>query len=1076
MFNCYLDFGKFTSPINNYKARFMKYQATFDKEYQILNPEQRQAVDTTEGPVMVVAGPGTGKTQILALRICNILKQTDSQAYNILCLTFTEQGALEMKKRLMKFMGSDAYKVHIHTYHSFARKVIAENPDYFDNYQLDAISDLEVAQLLKEIIDEIDYDNPLFQVSEYVKYNVARSLKSLYSTMKQEHWSPDYLKQRIKERLEFHKHNDPAFIYTTNSKKFGFSKGDFKEKDYQKILKQYDRSIAAIDTFDTYNKKMKEGNRYDFNDMIDWTIDALESNDDIRLDYQEQYHYILADEFQDSNGSQMRILSLLVQDVEQPNLFVVGDDDQSIYRFQGANLENLADYQKGFSPELIVLLNNYRSSSQIVESSKSVIDFNMGRLSKRLGFDKNFTAQGKHKDVNIAPQLLQFENVIAEEAYIYNYIKQAHKAGRNLSEIAVLFKKHKIAVELIKVLTKDNIPVNVKRKVDVLKVPYIVNIINVLELLAKLHKGDYRVDQLIPDFFNLPAFDIRFSDVYKIGRYLKEANADVFKARKEGDTDLKIVTWMDVAFDKDLLSKAIDEDSNMHEALQVLQDWIKLISESTVQVLFQEILDKGGFLRDALIASDNYWKLELLNTLFDFIKDEAAKTDHYQLIDLVNHIRLMEENDISLPYLDIISDANGVQFTTCHGAKGMEFDTTIMLGSSTHSWKKIGANGAVKLPPLEDVPMTNKEAAAYKDQQKQIDIEESRRLYYVCMTRAKKELIVTYGLHNTETSSKPTTPVQFTSELIDATDAEMQEVKPDPDLIADYQAKRMQLPKIQKLHWIDPSMIHQRLENYVMNITHVNKYLRCPVTFYFEVILHIPSARTDSMGYGNAIHFALEKHLMNQIKEGSRLLPLEELYKQYETGLNKFSSHFQAKEMENYLRYGKENLERYYNVYKAEWSRPKTMQFEQQIKNVVINDVPIQGNIDRIDFFEDRVEVFDYKTGSAKRKKYYTMPPEGVTEDYDQWRQVIAYNLLINASPDINLPMTTGYLDYVNSKPDEPPVRMPVELNQESLDHVSNEIKEVYENILAHNFEPGCGKEDCRWCSFVQAEYSSGED
>jgi len=151
-------------------------------------------------------------------------------------------------------------------------------------------------------------------------------------------------------------------------------------------------------------------------------------------------------------------------------------------------------------------------------------------------FDKNFTAEGKHKDVNISPKLLQFENVIAEEAYVYNYIKEAQAEGRDLSQIAVLFKKHKISKELIKVLTKDNIPVNVKRKVDVLKVPYIVNIINVLELIAKLHGGDYRVDHLIPDYFNLPAFDIQFNDVYKIGRYLKEVNAAAFKARKEGNT------------------------------------------------------------------------------------------------------------------------------------------------------------------------------------------------------------------------------------------------------------------------------------------------------------------------------------------------------------------------------------------------------------------------------------------------------------------------------------------------------------------------------------------------------------
>lgn len=1046
----------------------MDQDTKFLAAYNELNDEQQHAVDEIYGPVMVVAGPGTGKTQILALRICNILQKTDTQPHNILCLTFTDQGALEMKHRLIQFMGADAYKVHIHTYHSFARKVISENPDHFQNSRLEPLSDLEAIEIIKGILDKTKPGDLLFNINEFSRYDNLKPLRTLYSNLKQENLDQDTLKIRIKE------HCDWAIKHV---KGLGYAKGENKGKPTAKgktFLNGYKKTIEALDTYQPYLDALDQRNRFDFQDMINWTIEAMTSNDDLRLDYQEQFHFVLADEFQDSSGSQMEIIRLLTKEVEQANIFVVGDDDQSIYRFQGANLTNLVEFKRHYDPTIVVLLKNYRSSKQIVEASKNLIDVNDERLNKKENFSKEFVASGIHKDAETQPQLLEFENIIAEEAYIYHYIKQAYEAGKDLKEIGVIYKKHTVANDLIRVLTKENIPVKVKRKVDIIKVPYIRNLLNVLDIISKLNKHDHRVDHLVPDLLNLPSFNVSFTEVYKLSSYIKNINRERSQKNKESKENTPPITWTDILFDEEQRLKAVGEESHITKASHTLQEWVQAVPTKTVQVIFQKVIEEGGFLHDALTANDNYWKLELLNTLFDFIKDSSSKDPDFSLERLMQEIRLMEENSIPLNYLDIISDSNGVQFVSCHGSKGMQFETVFMLGTSQKNWKPFNNTKAIKIPPAKDPESIDddgkKAMDAMKEDKERQDLEESRRLYYVSMTRAKKNLYITYGVTDTETGGKASAAANISQDLMDQTDYKMEKTDVSDDIITDYQVKRMTEPKIQHNHWMDESLLNDRLEDYVMNITHVNKYVKCPITYYFETILHVPSARTDSMGYGNAVHQALENHIKLQHQSGSVEVGVDNLIKEYNIALKKFSSHFNQKEILHRIEHGEKMLRKYYESYHREWYQPKKMEFEKTVENVVINGVPMKGNIDRVDTYEDKLVVFDYKTGSKQTGKV-NPPNEEKNYPGDQWRQIVAYNLLIDASTDYNLPMKSGILDFTESKDDTKLKRALIDPSLEDKERVAMEIKEVYNNIKAHNFEPGCGEEKCRWCQFVQAEY-----
>ncbi|HOZ52930.1 MAG TPA: UvrD-helicase domain-containing protein, partial [Chitinophagaceae bacterium] len=326
-----------------------RYQLIYDK----LNPEQKQAVDTIQGPVLVIAGPGTGKTQILSARIGKILLETDYLPDNILCLTYTDAGKVAMRKRLQEMIGADAYRVNIHTFHSFCNQVIQENVTYFDKNTLDAVSDLERIGYIKKIIDGFKKDNPLKRYRGDVYYEIGR-LNNLFSTMKKEGWSSSFIKERIKAYCDDLPNRDEYIAKRkSTSKGVVYLKGDLRIDKIEEETKKINVLNYAAEAFDEYQNIMHQHNRYDFDDMINWVIRVFENNESLLQDYQEKYQFILVDEFQDTSGTQNQLVNLLCSQIDQPNIFVVGDDDQSIYRFQGANVENIQDYKIRYSSQLI---------------------------------------------------------------------------------------------------------------------------------------------------------------------------------------------------------------------------------------------------------------------------------------------------------------------------------------------------------------------------------------------------------------------------------------------------------------------------------------------------------------------------------------------------------------------------------------------------------------------------------------------------------------------------------------------------------------------------------------------------
>ena len=309
----------------------------FETEYKRLNPNQKKAVDTVEGTVMVVAGPGTGKTQILSLRIANILKKTDTEPENILALTFTNAGVYSMRKRLAEIIGSEAYRVNIFTFHSFCEALVSE---YGEEYQYISgaklISPVEQLQIFEEIIEQGDFKllRPWGDASYYVNY-----LPSAIGELKREAMTVDRLREVLrKEEKDFSQIED---LYHEKGRWAGQMKGDYK-----KLEKNINKNKELADVYEEYQKKLRENKLYDYDDVILETIKAMETSDEFLLSLQEKYQYILVDEHQDTNNSQNKILELMSDYFDRPNLFIVGDEKQAIYRFKGLHWKILCFLKK----------------------------------------------------------------------------------------------------------------------------------------------------------------------------------------------------------------------------------------------------------------------------------------------------------------------------------------------------------------------------------------------------------------------------------------------------------------------------------------------------------------------------------------------------------------------------------------------------------------------------------------------------------------------------------------------------------------------------------------------------------
>jgi len=1020
----------------------------FNAIYSALNAQQKKAVDTIEGPVMVIAGPGTGKTQILGARIGKILLDTDTAPENILCLTYTDAGAIAMRKRLVDFIGASAYKVTIATFHSFCNDIIQDNLSLFEKPSLDPISELEKIELLKILIDQFDKNNPLKRYRGDVYYEMS-NLSRLFSAMKKEGWTSTYLIEQINRYI-----NDiptrEEFVYKKKYKQF--EAGSLKQGLVDAAMEKMEKLKAAVASFDTYQELMKSHSRYDFDDMINWVITAFKENKNLLAQYQEKYLYLLVDEFQDTSGTQNELVQLLVNYWDQPNLFVVGDDDQSIFRFQGANVENMLHYQKQYEQDLvtIVLENNYRSTQPILDASTLLINNNQERLINKVkGLTKNLIAAlPENKALQNLPIIACYNDPQEEMMAIAEQINQLIKKGIASKEIAVLYKENKYGEEIAHFLQQKNIPIYSKRTANLFDQVLIQQIIKILDYLACEWDQPNEGANLLFEILHFKWWHI---SPITIAVLTTEANQ-----LKYGNPEK--------SFRQVLVEKTQDAQINLFEqggivavakAMRVMEDLMSQITNVTLLNLVEQILQKTGIIQEVLTGHDKSDELTLVSHFFDFIKEETHRHPNLHLSSLVAMLKLMRREDIRLPLPISTGNEAGVNLLTAHGSKGLEFQYVFLAGTNAQYWekKRRTASAGYTLP---DTVLSSLEHAD--------DKEELRRLFYVAITRAKQFLTISYSQYKAD--GKEAEPSQFIIEVLEGKEASIQKIELAQDIKTSYKLLRLQTAPMPEIQQLEDDFINPKLEKFSMNVTALNNYLKCPLHFYYNSLIRVPSGKSEATTFGSAVHDALNK-LFKKMQDSGNVFPdTQTLVQDFNFYMNRHREAFTQQEFKDRKELGETVLIKYYDKYVNDWNKVVTTEY--RINNVVFKDIPLKGAIDKIEFNGKQVVVIDYKTGNIENAREKLLAPNDKNPlGGDYWRQAVFYKILLNHHPK-NWEVVSAEFDFVEPNKKKQFEKIALAISDADLTTVGQQIEMVWEKIQNKDFYTGCGKEDCHWCNFVK--------
>jgi DNA helicase-2/ATP-dependent DNA helicase PcrA len=1040
----------------------INYRENFKAELAKLNPRQREAVEHIEGPVLVIAGPGTGKTQIIAARIGYILENTHVGPHNILALTYTEAGSANMRTRLAEFIGPDAHRVTIGTYHEFCNMVMQENPDIFGIRDMEPVSPLEEHELLRKLIDGFDARHPLKRPRGDVYWEAER-LKDLFGVMKREHWDAQYIETHVNDYLSKH--------LSTNGED----------------LRRYNELIAAAHEFPRYQQLMRERSRYDFDDMMLWTLEKFAEMPELLLSYQERYHYFLVDEYQDTSGTQNDLLFTLANFWDVPNVFAVGDDDQSIFRFQGANVTNIISFHERYKEhvKVIVLEENYRSSSKLLSLADSIIDRNSERLVKQLpelNLSKKLKAASVFADSDVMPEVRTYYNDIHETAGVAREIIALRDQGVNLGEVAVLYRNHSHIKDMQKYLETLDVPINVRKRSNILESPFIQNLLSVLRYVSEEAQLPYSGETELFHVLHLPFFGIEPKAIAEIARDIRKKH-DAKQPGSSSSKEKRVETyWRDeIAEARGRVSGSLfdsDLDESFTRVKQLSQDieyWITNMHSVSLLELVEKVVTRGGVLSWLMQQPEREWLIQELNTFYDFVKSEAARHRRLDLPGLIKTIDLMEEERLPIEINKTMFAENGVNLVTVHSAKGLEFRYVFVIGVDKSGWdSKRGGSGSYKYPP-NLIPRTHENV----DEE-----EERRRLFYVAITRAKEHLVVSHSAKTRDDKVRDRS--RFITEMEHALGSKSEPVHLEDDDILSYSEKMVRSregkPHLPGDYVMSESFLHSILENYSLSVSNLNSYLKCQVSFYFEKVLRVPQEKNQYMAFGTAMHEALYNYFDAMKKNKDRWPDDQFLFDEFIRQMHRERPSFTEEQFNNRLRYGLDLLPRYLAKYKDAWN--KIVIIERKISHTQVRGIPINGKVDKAEFTGKQANVVDYKTGQYSKSKNKFSPPgykppqakdlkeHEFAHGGDYWRQAVFYKLLIENDPSRDWKVASVEFDFLEPERYSGEFfKQRVDITPEHERIVADQIEQAYHGIMNLEFSNGCKDKWCKWCNFIRERF-----
>lgn len=998
------------------------------------NSKQQECIDNIDGKYLVLAGPGTGKTFTMIQRIKSMIERGISPE-KILCLTFSDAATNEVRTRLEKELQKSDVGVNVYTYHGFCNEIISENTTDFElSENIRVISSAVSVSLMKECIDEIN--SKVYRTKRNDPYYFIKDIKDGINAIK----SNRLTKEKYFANLENNPDWKPQLIALKNELREKSEKGE-------KITKKLTGGIENLETkiekaeelwkfYELYQSKMEEQHYLDFSDMINLVLDKFEEDFAFLSKIANKYEYILVDEYQDTNKNQNELIFQLTKALDTENVFVVGDDDQIIFTFQGARLDTIEKFLEEFpQTKVICLKENMRSTQSILDISRKIAELDSRRLENNPKFEKyniDKSLIAKNEDVIIKDKkvrLYRYADILQEYQEIVEEIVQlvnspdcpVNKNGeKNLAEIAILTRGNAELATFAEMLKARNIPSELKEGKSIFEIKSSTVLIYYMQMLVnpELHSDKF-FKLMLSRPFNLSAKDLEI--LYERKSHCKSLN-DIFDSVSLEDLNEP------------------EKFKNFVETFRYLQ---KYKTNETLKNVILEIGSKTSII-DYYINSEvnRVENIAGLKKIVDEAVDFSTVYKKISLEDFVEYLEMCLTDDIAIKTDKAPVTVNAVQLSTYHSAKGREFEYVYMPTLKKKDWES-SSRSLKPIIPIEE----------YKSETelKEMKISDAIKLMYVGMTRAKHTLRFSYPK---SINGVAQTPTSFISGFEDLFETEPEPFTFNVDSYWTEQTKAL-IKNDYDYEKDFCSLVDKKLEGRSFSPSSINTYLKCPRQYLYNYILDLSAkdGNPDSVSYGSAVHSACEFALNFAIKNGC--------YPTKEEFINSFKQELDNQPMSSlqqrniHEERGEKALSEYYiqlcntpvkNLYATE----KKIELE-------IDDVKFKGIIDRIDKNDDGTfTIYDYKTGSAKNEK--SICEGGDHEDY--YNQIGLYKYYFEKQTGKTVKETTFIF------PDEFTDNFTLTLSDEKCCEIVQKFKTAISDIKSYKFNPTPSEKFCKWCQF----------
>lgn len=950
-----------------------------------LNPAQREAVTTLSGPLLIVAGAGTGKTKVLTHRIAHLIETGAFKAEEILALTFTEKATQEMQERLDVLLPYSYGELWVKTFHGFCDAVLRESGldmGLDTNYTLLTQTDLWLFLREKLFTFELDYYRPLGNPTRFVV-----AMAEHFSRLRDELVIPDAYVAHAAEALR--------------------TAPDEATREEALKMSELARAYAQYDAL-----LLREG-VVDFAGLHALTLRLFTEHPSVLRRYRERFRTVLVDEFQDTNTAQNRLVELLA--AEHQNLMVVGDDDQSIYKWRGASLANILEFETKFpSCKKVVLTENYRSSHAILDMGYASIQHNNPyRLEAREGLNKRLTSVrgsgGK------TPLALGFDHTLDEVRFVIDTIRQGLDSGASARDFAILVRASAHAVPFVDELTREGIPVTFSGAQGLLQREEIKDLVAVLRSVVNPFD-----DIALFRMLSLPFFGFESDALLRLVAMAKTSSTPLLDLLRKQVEAPDLFSGLSASSGLPSFLNLMDELQNLattHPASHVLGHFLK--ATHTLTRL------------EETPSAEHAEKLQNMAVFSRLIRDfEVATPQNPGVRACMEMLQARQDlgDRMSPPEEFLTNDT--VKVLTLHAAKGLEFETVFLTNLVQHRFPSIQRSDPFTIPEaLLSVPSEDPHA----------HLSEERRLFYVGVTRAKSALYLTYSaLYGGRKRWKPSV---FLEELRDSGAVMFKE---NPNV-----SEEATVPVVAATHEPEDKPLifgldraHRSLR---LSFSRIDTYEACPLKYKFRYVYSLPEPLSHAASFGSSVHNTLNAFYKELVAGASPSLQrLRALYERHWIPLGYDSRvHLNARKQK-----GLEILERFFEcAEKSSWVVPKYLERPFTLKGP--EGLVVSGRIDRIDELTDgTVHVIDYKTGRAKEQK-----------EVDRDLQLSIYALACRDIFHLNVSSLSLY--YLESGDLVSTTRTEAQLNQ-----TREELVSIAQTIQESVFEATPSPRVCGFCEY----------